>query len=287
MRSYMDLVQAANQQKKKIGRVVLQEQASELEKTAEELFERMRANLRVMYQAVETGLKKKEHSLSGLSGGDAVKVEQRRLNGQSLVGDRLSGAVARALAVAEVNAGMGKIVAAPTAGSCGVLPGVLLTVQESGNYPEEEVVLALFTAAGLGMVVAERATLAGAEGGCQAEIGSAAAMAAAAAVELAGGTPEETAHAAAITMKSFLGLVCDPVAGLVEVPCIKRNATAAVLALTGAEMALAGVKSAIPLDEVIDTMALIGRQLPCSLRETAQGGLAATPTARKIQLTLP
>lgn len=286
MRSYMDFIHAAEQQRVKIGQVVLQQQAEEMEKPAEELFERMRDNLRVMRQAVESGLKGERHSLSGLSGGDAAKVEERRLRGESLLGDRLSGAIAKALAVAEVNAGMGKIVAAPTAGSCGVLPAVILTVQETGKYSEEDTVLALFTAAGLGLVIAERATLSGAEGGCQAEIGSAAGMAAAAAVELAGGTPDETAQAAAITMKSFLGLVCDPVAGLVEVPCIKRNATAATLALAGAEMALAHVRSVIAVDEVIDTMADIGNQMPCSLRETAQGGLATSPTGRRIQLTL-
>jgi len=195
----------------------------------------------------------------------------------------MSGAISKALAVAEINACMGKIVAAPTAGSCGVLPAVLLAVEESRQVSEKELLLALFTAAGLGMILAERASVSGAEGGCQAEIGSAAAMAAAAAVELAGGSPRQTADAAAIAMKSMLGLVCDPVGGLVEVPCVKRNATGATIALAAAEMALAGVKSAIPIDEVIDTMGEIGKQMPCSLKETAQGGLAVTPTGRRIR----
>ena len=190
---------------------------------------------------------------------------------------------ARAIAVAEVNASMGRIVAAPTAGACGVLPGVLLTVQEILKASEEDMVMTLFTAAGIGMIIAERASISGAEGGCQAEIGAASAMAAGAAVELAGGRPEETSHAAAIALKNFLGLVCDPVAGLVEVPCIKRNAIGAMIAVTAAEMALAGIKSAIPLDEVIDTMASIGRLMPCSLKETAQGGLAISPTGQRIK----
>jgi len=283
MRAYEDFVREAEKRKIKVGEVVILDQIEELEQTEADLRARMRENLRVMREAVELGLKGQRHSLSGLVGGDAAKVEARRRRGESLVGDRMSGAIARALAVSEVNASMGKIVAAPTAGSCGVLPAVFLTVEEACQTSEEDMITALFTAAGLGMVIADRANVSGAEGGCQAEIGSSAAMAAAAAVEMAGGTPRETAHAAALALKSFLGLVCDPVAGLVEVPCVKRNATAATLALAAAEMALAGVKSAIPLDEVIDTMGEIGKQLPCSLRETAQGGLAITPTGRRIQ----
>ena len=245
--------------------------------------QRMSMNLKVMRESIEVGLNSERRSLSGLVGGDAVKVESRRKKRESLVGELMSGVIARALAVAEVNACMGKIVAAPTAGSCGVLPAVLLTVEETLEVSERELLLALFTAAGLGMIIAERANVSGAMGGCQAEIGSAAAMAAAGAVELAGGSPRQTADAAAIAMKSMLGLVCDPVAGLVEVPCVKRNATGASIALAAAEMALSGVKSAIPIDEVIDTMDRIGKQMPCALKETAQGGLAVTPTGRRIQ----
>lgn len=283
MRAYIDYIQLAKQKGRKIGEIVLAEQAEQSEKPETELRERMAQNLRVMREAVSIGLAQNRKSLSGLVGGDARKVEALRHSGKSLIGDRVSGAIARALAVVEVNASMGKIVAAPTAGSCGVLPAVLLTVEEALNVTEEELVTALFTSAGIGMIIADRANVSGAEGGCQAEIGSAAGMAAAAAVELAGGSPEDTAHAAAIAMKSFLGLVCDPVAGLVEVPCVKRNATAATVALAAAEMVLAGMKSAIPLDEVIDAMNEIGKQMPCSLRETAQGGLAITPTGRRIQ----
>lgn len=282
----MDFVRQAEAEGVKIGEVVLREQETELEVSRETLVQRMRETLLVMREAVHKGLKGDLRSVSGLSGGGAARVEARRLRGESLTGTQISGAIAKALAVAEVNASMGKIVAAPTAGSCGVLPAVILTVEEELGLSEEATLLGLFTAAGFGMVIADRATVSGAEGGCQAEIGSAAAMAAAAAVEMAGGSPKATAQAGALAMKSFLGLVCDPVAGLVEVPCIKRNATAATIALAAAEMALAGIESAIPVDEVIDAMAEVGRQLPCSLRETAQGGLAATPTGRRLQLTL-
>ena len=283
MRAYEEWVIEAETKGFKISEVVLLNQMEELEQSEQALLQRMSKNLKVMRESIEAGLSGERRSLSGLVGGDAAKVEARRKKGESLVGEQMSGAIARALAVAEVNACMGKIVAAPTAGSCGVLPAVLLTVEEVGEVSEHELLLALFTAAGLGMIIAERATVSGAEGGCQAEIGSAAAMAAAAAVELAGGSPRQTAEAAAIAMKSMLGLVCDPVAGLVEVPCVKRNATGASIALVAAEMALSGVKSAIPIDEVIDSMDRIGKQMPCALKETAQGGLAVTPTGRRIQ----
>ena len=283
MRAYEVWIIEAETKGIKISEVILQNQIEELEQSEQVLMERMRTNLNVMRESVQAGLVGKRRSLSGLVGGDAAKVESHREKGGSLVGEVMSGAIAKALAVAEVNACMGKIVAAPTAGSCGVLPAVLLAVEESRQVSERELLMALFTAAGLGMILAERASVSGAEGGCQAEIGSAAAMAAAAAVELAGGSPRQTADAAAIAMKSMLGLVCDPVGGLVEVPCVKRNATGAMIALMAAEMALAGVKSAIPVDEVIDTMGEIGKQMSCSLKETAQGGLAVTPTGRRIQ----
>ena len=283
MRAYEVWIIEAETKGIKISEVILQNQIEELEQSEPVLIERMRTNLNVMRESVQAGLVGKRRSLSGLVGGDAAKVESHREKGGSLVGEVMSGAISKALAVAEVNACMGKIVAAPTAGSCGVLPAVLLAVEESRQVSERELLMALFTAAGLGMILAERASVSGAEGGCQAEIGSAAAMAAAAAVELAGGSPRQTADAAAIAMKSMLGLVCDPVGGLVEVPCVKRNATGAMIALMAAEMALAGVKSAIPVDEVIDTMGEIGKQMSCSLKETAQGGLAVTPTGRRIQ----
>ncbi|HWQ43456.1 MAG TPA: L-serine ammonia-lyase, iron-sulfur-dependent, subunit alpha [Desulfosporosinus sp.] len=284
MSAYEDWVIEAETKGLKISEIILQNQMEELEQSEQVLFQRMNTNLKAMRESVEAGLTSKRRSLSGLVGGDAEKVEERRKRGESLIGDQMSGAIARALAVAEVNACMGKIVAAPTAGSCGVLPAVLFTIEAARQVSEHELLLALFTAAGLGIIIAERASVSGAEGGCQAEIGSAAAMAAAAAVELAGGSPRQTADAAAIAMKSMLGLVCDPVAGLVEVPCVKRNATGAMIALVAAEMALSGVESAIPIDEVIDAMGNIGKQMPCALKETAQGGLAVTPTGRRIQV---
>jgi len=283
MRAYEDWVIEAENRGLKISEVVYQNEMENLQQSEQVLFERMRKNLKVMRESVAAGLNSQRRSLSGLVGGDAAKVEARRKKGESLVGDQLSGVIAKALAVAEVNACMGKIVAAPTAGSCGVIPAVLLTVEVTLHISEQELLLALFTAAGLGIIIAERANVSGAEGGCQAEIGSAAAMAAAAAVELAGGTPRQTAEAAAIAMKSMLGLVCDPVGGFVEVPCVKRNAMGAMIALSAAEMVLAGVKSAIPIDEVIDAMGEIGKQMPCALKETAQGGLAMTPTGRRIK----
>ena len=286
VRAYADWVTEAENRGLTVGRVVILDQTAQLELPETELRRRMSENVQVMRKAVQTGLTAERRSLSGLSGGDARKVYARWQKGQSLVGDRISGAIVRALAVSEVNASMGKIVAAPTAGSCGVLPAVLFTVEEAWSVPEDVLLTAMFTAAGIGMVLADRASISGAEGGCQAEIGSAAAMAAAAAVEMSGGSPAQTAHAGAIALKSLLGLVCDPVGGLVEVPCVKRNAIAATIALSAAEMALAGVESAIPVDEVIDTMAAIGKQMPCALRETAQGGLAITPTGQRIRTSL-
>ena len=186
------------------------------------------------------------------------------------------------IAVAEGNVAMGRIVAAPTAGSCGILPAVLLSVGERLNSSQDDLVRALFTAAGFGIVIAKKAGISGAVGGCQAECGSASGMAAAVAVELAGGTPEQSGHACAIALKNSLGLVCDPVAGLVEVPCVKRNAGGAANALAAADLALAGVKSVIPIDEVILAMHQVGQSMPASLRETAEGGLAASATARRI-----
>ena len=223
-----------------------------------------------------------QRSRSGLSGGDAAKVEQAHKEGKLLGGDYLSAVTAEALKTAECNACMKRIVAAPTAGSCGVLPAVLLPLARAGEADEEAVCEALYVAAGFGQVIAARATLAGAEGGCQAEVGAASAMAAAALCSLKGGTPEQCAAAAAMALGNLLGLVCDPVAGLVEVPCVKRNVVGAVNAVSCANMALAGVDYAIPCDEVIDAMGRVGSLLSPDLRETGQGGLAATPTGVKI-----
>ena len=218
-------------------------------------------------------------SACDLTGGAGARVEAARVE---LCGPVLTQVIATALKVAECNACMGRIVAAPTAGASGVLPAVLLPMQEKYGRSDEEMVQALYVAAGFGQAIATRASIAGAEGGCQAEVGSASAMAAAALVSLMGGAPEQMAHACAAALQNLMGLVCDPVAGLVEVPCVKRNVIGAVNALTAAEMALAGVTCAIPCDEVIDAMRAVGDSLPASLRETGGGGLAATPTGRRI-----
>lgn len=191
-------------------------------------------------------------------------------------------AVAAAMAVLEVNASMGQVVAAPTAGSCGILPGVLVTLGEELHLDDDELTKALFTASAIGLIVSKNATVAGAEGGCQAETGTAAAMAAASAIELLGGSPEEVLHGAAMTFKNILGLVCDPIAGLVESPCVKRNAIGAANALISTDMALAGIKSIIPFDEVVDAMYKVGKSMPVELKETALGGLAATPTGKRL-----
>lgn len=222
-------------------------------------------------------------SASGLVGGDAARVEG---NPAPIAGGFLSQVLATALKTGECNACMRRIVAAPTAGSSGVLPGVLLPYQEKYRCTDEQMVQALYVAAGFGQVIAQRASIAGAEGGCQAEVGAAAGMAAAALVHLHGGTPDQMAHGCAIALKNLLGLVCDPVAGLVEVPCVKRNVIGAMDALSAAELALAGVESAIPCDEVIDAMRAVGAVLPASLRETGAGGLAATPTGLELAQAL-
>ena len=218
-------------------------------------------------------------SPSGLSGGQAQKMEAAA---DPMCGPFLQQVIATALKVGEHNACMGRIVAAPTAGASGVMPAVLIPLQNRDSLSDELMTQCLYVAAGFGQVIATRASISGAEGGCQAEIGSASAMAAAALVHLRGGSPEQMAAACAMAIKNLLGLVCDPVAGLVEVPCVKRNVIGAMNALSCADMALAGITSAIPCDEVIDAMRSVGDSLPAALRETGMGGLAATPTGRKV-----
>jgi len=278
-----ELVKKAESLNCPISTIVIENQAKELEVSEEELIKQMDKNWSVMIEAMERGINKDVKSVSGLTGGDAKKLHLAHLNGSSISGGPVMEAVARALAVAEVNAAMGKIVAAPTAGSCGVLPAVMYVVAELKKSSRDAVIRAFFTAAGFGIIIARNASISGAEGGCQAECGSASCMAAAAAVELAGGTPSQAAHAGAIALKNILGLVCDPVAGLVEVPCIKRNAMAASNAMVAADLALAGIESKIPVDEVVSAMREIGNSMPATLRETACGGLAITPTARLLE----
>ncbi|SHJ45375.1 L-serine ammonia-lyase [Clostridium amylolyticum] len=242
----------------------------------EEILEKMKKSLLVMKHSAEEGMNNEVYSVSGLIGGDAYKLRKYLETGKNLTGDIMVKAMARAISCSEVNASMGKIVAAPTAGSCGILPAVIITAAEKLNKGEEEMINALCTASAVGMIIARNATLAGAEGGCQAECGSAAAMASAAVVEMMGGTPEMALNAGAIVIKNILGLVCDPVAGLVEVPCAKRNFAGAVSALTTADLVMAGVMSKIPFDDTVSAMYKIGRSMPAELRETALGGCATT-----------
>lgn len=274
------LDEAADKQQS-FGEFCLQAQAADLETTPDELLAKMGSMLQVMRESVAIGLEG-TRSMGGLVGGMGKQMQAYRTTepDKSIVGAIVAKAITIALAVGEANASMGRIVAAPTAGASGTLPAVLLALEEARSLSATELSRGLVVAGVIGMVIASRASLSGAAGGCQAECGSAAAMAAGAAVDLCGGTPAQVGQAVAMTLKNMLGLVCDPVAGLVEVPCVKRNAGAAAQALVAAEMALAGIESVIPVDEVIDAMASVGNAMSCSLRETAQGGLAMTPTGQ-------
>lgn len=224
-----------------------------------------------------------QRSVSGLSGGDGAKMERYLQSGASVSDGFIGDVIAAALRMGECNACMHRIVAAPTAGSCGVIPSVLLSCEKHFSCSDDELINALFVTAAFGAVIATRASISGAEAGCQAEIGTASAMAAAALVYLRGGSEEMMAHAAAMSLKNMMGLVCDPVAGLVEVPCVKRNVGGAVIAISSAEMALAGIESRIPADQVIDAMAQVGEMLPSALRETGRGGIAASPAGEEIR----
>lgn len=276
------ICEAAEQKQIPISALALSDQAEQMEIPEEDLYERMKESLHVMQEAVKEGKNPKLRSTSGLTGGDGAKMEAYAGTG-GITGSFLNHAMARAIAVSEYNAAMGKIVASPTAGSCGILPGTVVSMLEEGRCDEHAAVMALFTAGAVGMVIAHNASIAGAQGGCQAECGSASAMAAAALVELSGGTPWQAAHACAMAIKNQLGLVCDPVAGLVEIPCIKRNVSGIAIAFTSAEMALAGIESKIPADECVLAMRQVGDMLPCSLKETSQAGLAATPTGLRLK----
>lgn len=228
-----------------------------------------------------------QRSVSGLVGGDGLKMRLYARRGESIGGEFMDEVIVQAISMAESNACMRRIVAAPTAGSCGVVPAVLLPLCEREHYTQHELLEALYVASGIGAVIAYRASISGAAGGCQTEIGTASAMAAGALVSLRGGTNEQIGHAVAMALKNLMGLVCDPVAGLVEVPCVKRNVIGAVNAISAADMALAGIESRIPVDEVIDAMGEVGRRMPVEFRETALGGLAATPTGKAVKERMP
>ncbi|MRH42221.1 L-serine ammonia-lyase, iron-sulfur-dependent, subunit alpha [Aquibacillus halophilus] len=280
-RNVAELIEIAENENMLISEVMIRQEMDVHDKTREQVMGQMEKNLQVMEKAVEDGLKGVS-SRSGLTGGDAVLLQKYMLEQEPLSGTLLLDAVSKAVATNEVNAAMGTICATPTAGSAGCVPGTLFAVKNKLNPTREQMVQFLFTSGAFGFVVANNASISGAAGGCQAEVGSASAMASAAIVEMAGGTPQQSAEAFAITLKNMLGLVCDPVAGLVEVPCVKRNAAGASNAIVSADMALAGVTSRIPCDEVIGAMYRIGKTMPSALRETGEGGLAATPTGRAL-----
>lgn len=283
--SLEDIVEKSKHEKKPVSELMI-EQEVELNGVSRSAVEKlMKRNLSVMMQAVEEGLAGVS-SKTGLTGGDAKKLQTYIESGQSITGKDFLTGVAAAIATNEVNASLGLICATPTAGSAGVLPGCVHALKQKFNIDEETQLRMLFTAGAFGFVVANNASCSGAEGGCQAEIGSASAMAAAAIVEAMGGDAETSAHAFAIALKNMLGLVCDPVAGLVEVPCVKRNAAGASIAMMAADMALAGIKSRIPADEVLEAMYKIGLEMSTTLKETAKGGLAITKTGEKYRSLL-
>jgi L-serine dehydratase len=279
-KSLADAIRDADAQQISLAQLALQTEATDQGRTVDDIRSALLRALVVMRSAVSQGMTGDLYSASGLVGGDAAKL--RTGPAGPLAGTPFRDILARALAVQEVNAAMGVIVAAPTAGGAGVLPAVLTGLAAARDIKDDALVDALAVAGLIGAVIAERASLSGAEGGCQAETGSAAAMAAGAATEMLGGTPSQVGHATALAMQGTLGLVCDPLGGLVELPCVFRNATGAAIALTGIELAMAGVEFKIPVDEVIDVMGQIGREMDVRYRETAGGGLAATPTGRRL-----
>jgi len=279
-RALADAIRDANSRGQTLAQVAIDQEAKDQGRSAEDIRASLTRALVVMRGAIGDGMVGDLYSASGLVGGDAAKL----MTGPKgpLADTPFRDILARALAVQEVNAAMGVIVAAPTAGGAGVLPAVLTGLAKARSVSEEKLIDGLATAGLIGAVIAERASLSGAEGGCQAETGAAAGMAAGAATEMLGGSPSEVGHAVALTMQGMLGLVCDPLGGLVELPCVFRNATGSAIALAGIEMAMAGITFAIPVDEVIDVMGEIGREMDVRYRETAGGGLAATPTGRRL-----
>lgn len=287
MESVKELVEKSMSQNIPISELMIQEECATSGASRQEVWDKMKNNLETMRAAVKRGLTGDGvYSKTGLTGGEAVLIKKYRQEHKSLSGDAVMSAVQAAISTNEVNAAMGVVCATPTAGSAGTLPGILFMLEERLDLSEEQMIRFLFTAGGFGMIIANQACIAGASGGCQAEVGSASAMGAAAAVEAAGGNAEQSAQALAMAISNLLGLVCDPIAGLVELPCVKRNAIGAGNALISADMALAGCVSKIPADEVISAMDKVGRNLPESLRETGIGGLAGTPTGQKIKMQI-
>ena len=283
--SMKEIFDRMEQEGKPFWEIVLETDMEERQVTRSQSMAKMLLTWQAMADAADnyTG---RRRSVSGLVGGDGMKMRQYCFRDEAMSGGYISEVITEALSMAESNACMCRIVAAPTAGACGVMPAVLLPLCKYEKLTQHQILEALYVASGIGAVIAHRACIAGASGGCQAEIGTASAMAAGALVALRGGTGEQIGHAVAMALKNLMGLICDPVAGLVEVPCVKRNVVGAVNAVSAADMALAGIESRIPVDEVIDAMGEVGRRLPVEFRETALGGLAATPTGNAIKRSM-
>lgn len=274
-----ELLSLCKEYDKPISQIMMDRECEMTEKPLDEIRSRMAVSLQIMKDATKEAINQPSQSMGGLIGGESRKLSDLQSSGKNIAGNLLSKAIAYSMGVLEVNASMGLIVAAPTAGSSGVIPGVLLALQEEYDFTDDQIIDALFTCSAIGYLAMLNATVAGAVGGCQAEIGVAAAMAAAAVVELMGGTPEQCTDAASTVLMNMLGLVCDPVGGLVEYPCQNRNASGASNAIVAAEISLAGIHQLIPLDEMMDIMYTVGKKLPAELRETALGGCALSPSA--------
>ena len=284
--SFNDLIEKCNRENKAIYEVALEEEKVLTDENLDVIRIRVLENLIAMKEAIKTGLTSQEKAVSGWCGDDCVKLTKRFKNKSSLFGKVFEKITTYALATAEENLRMGRIVACPTAGSCGIVPSVIVAVAEEKDIPEAEQVNGLLTAGIVGLIVSNKVQLAGAVAGCQAECGVASAMAAAALTQMLGGTTLEIINAAALALKNILGLTCDPVCGLVEVPCIKRNAFLAIHAVTASELALCGVESKIPIDEIVDTLKITGQLMSPLLKETSQGGLAKTKTALELEKKL-
>ena len=274
-----ELLSLCKEYDKPISQIMMDRECEMTEKPLDEIRSRMAVSLQIMKDATKEAINQPSQSMGGLIGGESRKLSDLQSSGKNIAGNLLSKAIAYSMGVLELNASMGLIVAAPTAGSSGVIPGVLLALQEEYDFTDDQIIDALFTCSAIGYLAMLNATVAGAVGGCQAEIGVAAAMAAAAVVELMGGTPEQCTDAASTVLMNMLGLVCDPVGGLVEYPCQNRNASGASNAIVAAEISLAGIHQLIPLDEMMDIMYTVGKKLPAELRETALGGCALSPSA--------
>jgi len=282
-RKGLDLIRLSKEKGWPIWKIAVETEIIDNDTTEEEIFSKMQEVVKVMENSSKASVEKKNITLGGIIGGEANKLNQRLKEGETLCGDTINKAMIRAFSTSEYNASMGKICAAPTAGASGIIPAALLTVKEKYELDDITLERGLLTASAVGKIISTNATVAGAEGGCQAECGSAAAMASAAIVEMLGGTPEMSLNASAIALKNIMGLICDPVAGLVESPCSKRNSSGVVNAMTSAELALAGIESVIPFDEVVEAMKKVGDDMHSDFKETARGGIAGTPTGIKFK----